>query len=185
MGSKILDALVKGYHRTIHEHALTPELDRLFRKFINCRTIELGGHICSCPDHHSYAVLYNSCRQRGCPQCNELRKLQWIGKKLHYLLPVEHNHLVFKLPSQLSILWLLNKKAVVDILLESVKETYESMRRSEGIIRGIINVLHTTGKNLSYHPHIHSLVSVEGLTGDNEWQKKYLASTALEETYGS
>ena len=32
-------------------------------------------------------------------------------------------------------------------------------------------------------PHIHSLVTVEGMTADKEWKKQYLCSTKLEETY--
>ena len=152
MSSKILDILTKHYPTSGHSSVSIPQIEKAFRKIINCQTIELGGRLYSCPEHHAYSILYNSCRQRGCPVCNEMRRLQWLEKKLQLLLPVEHNHLVFKLPTQLSTLWLLNKKAVADILFESVSETFVHQRKSDGIMRGIINVLHTTGRNLSYHP---------------------------------
>jgi hypothetical protein len=40
-----------------------------------------------------------------------------------------------------------------------------------GATPGIISVLHTWGQQLSFHPHIHCIVSGGGITGDNCWKQ--------------
>lgn len=41
---------------------------------IKCRTQELGGHIDVCDSCGSFEVRYNSCRNRNCPKCGNLKK---------------------------------------------------------------------------------------------------------------
>jgi len=36
---------------------------------------------------------------------------------------------------------------------------------------GIISVLHTWGKQLSFHPHIHCIVRGCGITNDGQWKE--------------
>jgi len=36
---------------------------------------------------------------------------------------------------------------------------------------GIISVLHTWGQQLSFHPHIHCIVSGGGITNDGQWKE--------------
>lgn len=40
-----------------------------------------------------------------------------------------------------------------------------------GATPGIISVLHTWGQQLSFHPHIHCIVSGGGITDDNDWKE--------------
>jgi hypothetical protein len=48
-------------------------------------------------------------------------------------------------------------------LLQKIKNTW-------GAVPGIISVLHTWGQQLSFHPHIHSIVSGGGITDDSNWK---------------
>ncbi|MDP2336048.1 MAG: transposase zinc-binding domain-containing protein [Bacteroidota bacterium] len=38
---------------------------------------------------------YNSCCNRHCPQCQYIKKLQWVDKLASNLPPVKHFHVVF------------------------------------------------------------------------------------------
>ena len=63
-----------------------------------CRTAALGGHVERCDRCGEIRVAYNSCRNRHCPKCQGLARLQWLDDRRAALLPVPYFHLVFTLP---------------------------------------------------------------------------------------
>lgn len=49
--------------------------------------------------------------------------------------------------------------------------TFAKDEKYLGALPGIISVLHTWGQQLSFHPHIHCIVSGGGITSDNRWKE--------------
>ncbi len=64
-----------------------------------------------------------------------------------------------------NILFKLLFDASAQILLTFTKD-----QKHLGASPGIISVLHTWGQQLSFHPHIHCIVSGGGITDDNGWK---------------
>src|SRR5215207_8212774 len=64
-----------------------------------CRTAALGGHVEQCDDCGTTRITYNSCRNRHCPKCQGLARLQWLAARQAELLPVPYFHVVFTLPA--------------------------------------------------------------------------------------
>src|ERR1700735_4624328 len=64
-----------------------------------CRTSALGGHVERCEDCGEIRVAYNSCRDRHCPKCQGLARLQWLAGRRAELLPVSHFHVRFPPPA--------------------------------------------------------------------------------------
>src|SRR4051794_19413361 len=64
-----------------------------------CRTAALGGHVEQCDRCREIRVAYNSCRNRHCPKCQGLARLQWLADRRAELLPVPYFHVVFTLPA--------------------------------------------------------------------------------------
>src|SRR6185437_11509327 len=60
-----------------------------------CRTAALGGHVERCEDCGETRIAYNSCRNRHCPKCQGLARLQWLANRRADLLPVPYYHVVF------------------------------------------------------------------------------------------
>lgn len=132
-----------------------------------CRTAALGGHVDVCDSCDNVKVSYNSCRNRNCPKCGNLKKEQWIVDRTSELLPVPYFHTVFTLPHQLNPLFLANPTMMFSLLFKAASETLSKLALDPkflGAQIGVTMVLHTWGQNLSFHPHVHCIVPGGGLS---------------------
>src|SRR6516164_7769217 len=70
---------------------------RIMSAITTCRTAALGGHVEQCDDCGATRIAYNSCRNRHCPKCQGLARVQWLADRQAELLPVPYFHVVFTL----------------------------------------------------------------------------------------
>lgn len=139
---------------------------------MQCRTAVLGGHVQCCPEGHVQGVWYNSCRHRSCPQCNGLSTARWLEHTESVLLDCPHHHVIFTLPSELHALWQYNRALMTDLLFEAVQATLKTFSQDKRYLDaqpGVLMTLHTWGRDLSLHPHIHCLISHGGLSHQGNW----------------
>ncbi len=145
---------------------------RALRDISVCRTGALGGHrdVCSRCGHER--TVYNSCRNRHCPKCQALRQARWVAARMRRALPVRHFHVVFTLPAELRPLVREYKILMLDLLFAAASETLLQLGRDPkrlGALLGITSVVHTWGRNLIFHPHLHCIVTGGGLGADGAW----------------
>jgi len=141
------------------------------RAIEDCRTAVLGGHLYRCDQCGSEKNVYNSCRNRHCPKCQNLEKERWLEKRRNELLPVPYFHVVFTLPDELNILALGNPEVIYDLLFASASETLLEIAADPkhlGARLGILAILHTWGQTLVLHPHLHCIVPGGGPSLDGE-----------------
>ena len=141
------------------------------RAIEDCRTAVLGGHLYRCEECGSEKNVYNSCRNRHCPKCQNLEKERWLEKRRNELLPVPYFHIVFTLPEELNVLALGNPEVIYDLLFHSVSQTLLEIaadRKHLGACLGILAILHTWGQTLVLHPHLHCIVPGGGPSLDSE-----------------
>ncbi len=150
-------------------------VQNVLRRLKICRTTALGYHVYRCSDdacgHIKYQ--YHSCRDRHCPNCGAIKKQQWIEARTQELLPVKYYHVVFTLPHELNSLVMGHRKILYKLLFDASAQTLLCFARDKkylGATPGIISVLHTWGQQLSFHPHIHCIISGGGITDDNSWK---------------
>lgn len=140
---------------------------------MQCRSMALGGHVKKCPNGHVEGVWYNSCGHRSCPQCSHLRKERWLEKQKARLLACEHFHAIFTIAHELDELWRWNTRLMSEILFRSTRDTLFELLEDErylGAKVGVVMALHTWGRTLSFHPHVHCLVTGGGLTSTGQWR---------------
>jgi len=150
-------------------------VQKVLQRLKICRTASLGYHVYRCSDvecgHIKYQ--YHSCRDRHCPNCGALKKQEWIEARTQELLPVKYYHVVFTLPHELNALVLGHRKLLFKLLFDASAQTMLCFAKDQkylGATPGIISVLHTWGQQLSFHPHIHCIVSGGGITNNNAWK---------------
>jgi predicted nucleic acid-binding Zn ribbon protein len=156
------------FHKNAH-------VAKVLRRIRSCRTAALGYHVYQCTGegcgHIKYQ--YHSCRDRHCPNCGAIKKQEWIEARRQELLPVKYYHVVFTLPHELNSLIMGHRKLLYKLLFDTSSATLLSFAKDQkyiGAIPGIISVLHTWGQQLSFHPHIHCIVSGGGITSENTWK---------------
>lgn len=139
------------------------------RHLVQCRTAELGGHVDQCDRCGHLRVSYNSCRDRHCPKCQNLKRAEWLHERLERLLPVQYFHVVFTLPAELKSLFKCNMRLAVNLLFKAASATLKQIARDNkhlGADIGFTVILHTWGQNLQFHPHLHCVVTGGGLSLD-------------------
>lgn len=151
-------------------------VQKVLHRIKTCRTSILGYHVYQCSDEKCGYVKYqyHSCRDRHCPNCGAVKKQEWIEARRQELLPVKYYHVVFTLPHELNSVILGHRKILFKLLFDASAQTLLTFAKDEkylGATSGIISVLHTWGQQLSFHPHIHCIVSGGGITGDNTWKE--------------
>jgi hypothetical protein len=140
-------------------------LDRL----VACRTAELGTHLCVCESCGWKAPVYNPCRNRHCPQCQGRATQDWVEARKVRMLPVPHFQVVFTLPAELRAIALGNPETTHALLFRTAAGVLQDLAAQRLFARlGITEVLHTWTSELSYHPHVHCLVTAGGLSLDDE-----------------
>lgn len=154
--------------RSLHSR----ELDAA-RAIMTCFTAEAGSHIDRCPSGHFARETFHACRHRCCPKCADQPRQRWLSSQFERLLPVPHMHVVFTLPHELLPLWECNRKALAQLLFDASRQTLLRLLadpRHLGATPGLLLSLHTWGRTLSHHPHIHALVTCGGLDSSGLWR---------------
>lgn len=140
------------------------------RSIMSCKTEDMGYNISTCEECGYSETHYNSCRNRNCPNCQAILKEIWIDKRKAEVIDSRYYHVVFTVPEELNALIYANQKVLYSLMHKASSETLLELARDRkylGATPGIIQVLHTWGQELNYHPHIHCIVSAGGLTPDH------------------
>lgn len=168
-----LQSLIRThYTRYQKTRRLRADVQRAAQRIRDCQTAALGGHVERCECGHISRVRYNSCRHRSCPQCQGGRRAEWLERLSSQLLPCDHVHVIFTVPDQLNSLWQFNRVVFADLLMQAARDSLDELLRDArylGAKPGIISALHTWGRNLSVHPHVHCLVTAGGLDADGRF----------------
>ena len=151
-------------------HALSRTQGRALRAIALCRTAALGGRADTCDRCGTVRITYNSCRNRHCPKCQTTDTQRWLAARRAETLPVPYFHVVFTLPHDLNPIALHHRRLTYNLLFEaaaSTLRTFAADPRHLGGAAGVVSVLHTWGRNLSLHVHLHCIVTGGALAPDH------------------
>lgn len=160
---------------------IAPFQAKALRHMLDCQTYKMGFNLEVCPHCGHEHIHYNSCRDRNCPFCQSVDKELWLAKYQQLLLNVSYFHIVFTIPDKLNSLCIQNRKTMFNILFKAAADTLSTMAASDTYNFGKIgfsSILHTWGSNLSFHPHLHCIVTGGGLHKGkwNSANKKFFMS---------
>jgi hypothetical protein len=156
------------------------EQQRTLRDIATCRTAVRGGHVELCAGCGYHHPLFNSCRNRHCPQCQGDKEKAWVETRLQRVVPVGHHQVVFTVPSELRAVTFRFPRVMHAIQFAAASQTLNQLAATRLRARiGFTAVLHTWGRNLSYHPHVHCLVTGGGLREQQDGTRWVDASTFL------
>jgi Putative transposase/Transposase zinc-binding domain len=147
---------------------------KVLRDIAACRTGELGMVVYRCADCGKTHALGRSCGDRHCPSCQRDKAEAWLEKQTDRLLPCPYFLVTFTLPAELRELARAHQRVVYSALFEASSDALRALAADPKYIGtdrlGFFGVLHTWGRTLEYHPHVHYVVPGGGLNaGGTQW----------------
>ncbi len=180
----IQDIFINYGDEYIKKYNLSKQQWKVFNAIRNCKTKNLGFHVCTCQECGEEYFGYNSCRNRHCPMCQNYAREKWIQKESSYLLDSKYFHIITTVPHELNDIFMHNCKICYNILFKATSESILTLAEDVkwlGAKVGITSILHTWGQTMEMHPHIHSIVTGGGLK-NNKWiscEKDYLVKVQV------
>jgi len=159
-------------YRTKYGEKMLPSHRQAMRAIERCRTPALGGHVYHCEECEETEYHYHSCRNRHCPKCQNGKAQEWLEKQQDLLPATSYFMLTFTLPSELRRVARSHQMLFYHLLFRTSADAVQKLAHDPRFVggrMGMVGVLHTWGRNLSYHPHVHYVVPAGGLTADGTW----------------
>lgn len=129
----------------------------------HCRQGALGYNQARCGGCRHQEWYASSCGNRHCPNCLGPRQAEWSEKVCERLPDCPHFHVVFTVPEEFHGFFKLNYRRAADLLFGAAAETLKLFQRNNWRMEGgFLAVLHTWGRALNWHPHLHVLVGAGG-----------------------
>ncbi len=135
---------------------------KVINAIINCRTHHYGATIYTCEKCGQSHIIYRSCGNRHCPTCQHHKARQWLDRQTKRQLPGHHFMITFTVPQQIRRFIRSHQRLCYAVLFRASADTMKKLATDPkyigGDLPGFFGVLHTWGRQLQYHPHIHYIV---------------------------
>ena len=158
-------------------------MPKIHQKVINaitaCRTSACGLVIYECKGCGKSHKMFRSCGNRHCPVCQNHKSRQWLQGQLQRQLPGHHFMITFTVPQSLRLAIRSHQRKAYSAMFSASSQTLKAVAATTrfigGDLPGFFGVLHTWGRQLQYHPHIHYVVPGGALsTSDGTWHSSQL-----------
>lgn len=153
--------------------SMLPSHHRAITDIQACRTEALGGHLWRCDDCSAEVFSYHSCKNRSCPKCHTDQTERWLQARKAEMLPAHYFHITLTVPEELRDTLRANQRDGYALLMKAAGAAIIELARDPRYVGGtvgVLAVLHTWTQQLSYHPHVHCLVTGGGISDDgNHW----------------
>ena len=136
-----------------------------------CRTGELGMVLYACQSCGTVHMVGRSCGNRHCPTCQHDKTQAWLEKQTDRLLPCPYFLVTFTLPAELRECARSHQRVIYSALFQASSEALRALAADPKFVGtdrlGFFGVLHTWGRTLQYHPHVHYVVPGGGINNDS------------------
>jgi hypothetical protein len=150
--------------------AMPAEHKKVLRAITACRTGALGTVLYACRSCGRTHAVGRSCGNRHCPTCQQEKTRGWLEAQIGRLLPCPYFLVTFTLPAELRPLARSRPRVVYAALFEASGAALRALAADPKFLGtdrlGFFGVLHTWGRALEYHPHVHYVVPGGGLSAD-------------------
>jgi Transposase zinc-binding domain/Putative transposase len=143
-------------------------------KMLKCRTEEMGFHLYQCPSCGYEKKVFHTCKSRFCSSCGVKQTDMWIETYTSLFANCEYQHVIFAPPHEFLDYFRIGRKRYFNCLYSVVNQTLTdwatSTKTKPFYLPGFMMVMHTFGRSLSFHVHIHVLITCGGLNKEqNAW----------------
>ena len=196
---------IKSFGKSMpNNHNLKVTRKKVINAIVSCRTKACGMVVYECTKCGTMHTTFRSCGNRHCPKCQNhnlkaTRKIKlWVEKQMKRCLPVHYFTcdlqvmITFTVPEQIRRFIRSNQKIAYSAMFKAssgaIKKLVPDPKYIGGNVPGFFGALHTWGRQLQYHPHIHYIVPGGAVTKqDGKWHSSrkdfYLPVKALSKIF--
>ena len=143
-------------------HSLPREHRKAIDAIRNCRTAHYGLSVYTCQACGKRHTTFRSCGNRHCPICQNHKTRSWLERQLDRQMPTHHFLITFTVPEGIRAFIRSHQRICYEALFKASSSALKTLAANErfvgGDVPGFFGVLHTWGRQLIYHPHIHYVV---------------------------
>ena len=152
-------------YKLYYKAELRPEQIREVDAMLLCNDSSKGYFYYYCPDCDRHILAHFRCNSRVCNRCGKAYVDKWAKKVVKRMLDVNHNHIVFTMPSDLWLLIKDNWECIKELSAATYRVVTETMAQSSKhtVMPGMISSLHTFGKDMKYNIHFHTIATEGGM----------------------
>ena len=177
---------------------IKPNADKEINKIIDCYNKNLGCSVYFCNDCNQFTFVGHTCKSRFCTSCGYKYKLSRVENILQTAYTCKHRHIVFTCAKELWPYFFVNFDKMINIFFDAVNLTINSIlnvsyKKVNGKLKqyvskikkspGFFAFLHTFGRDLKWHPHIHVLIAEIALTNSKCIKWEYFDFNALSKRF--
>lgn len=186
---KLLKQIFADHYETFAE--LHPKqiaragIPRNIDKMLKCRTEEMGFHLYQCPECRYEKRVSHTCKSRFCSSCGVRQTDMWIETYATLFAECEYQHVIFSPPHEFLNYFRVGRRKYFNCLYSVVNQTLTGWcslikHNKPYYLPGFMLVMHTFGRSLSWHVHIHVLITCGGL---NRQQTAWVNCTYIPHDY--
>lgn len=147
---------------------------RTLEALSRCRGPNAGSILYRCRDCLKWHEVPKSCGNRHCPTCQGHKARHWLQEQQARLLPCDYFFVTFTMPKEFRAFARSHPRACYRALMQSAYQSMVTLAKDPKHLGsgklGMTGVLHTWGRDLNYHPHVHFLVPGGALSpSGTEW----------------
>jgi len=152
---------------------------RTMQAILRCRTPHAGVTHYQCPSCGRSQLVPLSCGNRHCPRCQGHKARKWHERRQAERLPTPYFLITFTVPASLREFVRGHQKVGYSALFRAAIGTLKKLAADPKYVGssriGCFAVLHTWGRAMNYHVHLHVVVPAGALSEDGQ---KWLPSRA-------
>ena len=164
-----------------NKHKMRDGIIIAIMKLLSCKHTIRGyqEYHCSNTDCSHVKYVPFTCKSKACSSCGKKEIERWLAKQNGILPNTKWQHITFTMPDVLWDLFWFNRE-LLNLIGKIAAGCVKKLAKNKRCLPGIFIAIHTFGRQLNRHVHIHLSVTLGGLNHNSTaWKTIYFQQTAL------
>jgi hypothetical protein len=147
---------------TKYQDRMSLDQIKTLKALSQCRSPAAGAVVFRCMQCAKLHQVPKSCGNRHCPTCQGAKAKDWLEEQQARLLPCAYFMITFTVPEEFRPFMRSHPRECYKALFEAANQSLVKLAKDPKYVGssklGMTGVLHTWGRDLIYHPHVHFIV---------------------------
>ena len=135
-----------------------------------CKNFSFAKAVFTCPNCSHYTFRPITCKSKFCSSCGKIYSEKWASKLSSQLIDQKHRHIILTLPKEIWKYPIL-KHEILTTFSNHINSLFKNLFKKYKITHyELIVAIYTFGRDSSFHPHFHVILSLRGFDENQIWK---------------